>query len=1051
MSQPSEPAMRTGAAQSGVIRLVPHSGVQCLVFQFNIDRAGRFARPFIAHRTPDPIAARDAAGKDAPADLFELRPGWNDEDSELPPPFAPEKNDADYSISKLQALEPYMGAWTPAPFLAKSPLLDPDGRDQLGPTNWCRVFLTTADGEAAAAGETHTVVFAFDTELMEPAAGRPFLAPSPEDAKNEREFYLASTFADIAWFLSDRKQSPDGVEFNRQDWVDRWVDDLFMAMKRAQRGGRAPRPDDYYPLEYAARYVTYIQFLGRAVAVPTVQLVDTLSDDPKVRPVGVDLVLDVGNSRTCGMLIETFPNQQRIALGNSYILYLRDLAEPHRTYDGPFESDLQLAQTDFGYELLSLASGRPRAFLWPSAARVGPEAARLRDLAEGTEGASGLSSPKRYLCDVTSVNQEWRFQPSDYGQNQEPPSIDLALRRRVNFRGDVLRQLSDPRERRFYGRLATIPKDADLDRRAERPTYSRSSFFTLLMSEIVAQTLSLINNPQHRAERGESHAPRRLTRIILTMPTAMPVREQWLMRSRAAGAVKLIWDLMGWSAVPIPSLDMPEVHAQWDEASCAQLVYLYGEIAHKFGGYITDFMRLAGRERRRVDGVGPTSATAPAEPSLRIASIDVGGGTTDLMITTYYVDGEHALVPCQNFRDGFRIAGEDIVREVIERMLLPAIARDLKAHGLQAAREFLVDRFGSDRAGMTEQAKHLRRQCVLRVLKPAALSLLGAYEDTHGSEAPAFTARKLGELVAAHSGAAVDTLAGKNIEYIDAEASARGAKEFDLASVEVPFDIEALRLAVESTLGEVCENVGAAVRHFDCDIVLLSGRPTRLPATIDLFVSKLAIAPDRVIPLSDYPPGDWYPFGGSSRIPIGDPKTATVVGCMLCALADRQITNFTIYADRLVMRSTANYVGELGLDGKLKQQNVLFVAEGVQRAGAPQEATVQWYAPLPIGYRQVPDERWIATPLYRIKAIEAATAPAIKKPVAIGLERELPEQLEDYSPLHFSVEEAKKEELRIVTAYAKDGAPVQRSFELVLDSNIGDAGYWLDTGVLSIA
>ena len=71
----------------------------------------------------------------------------------------------------------------------------------------------------------------------------------------------------------------------------------------------------------------------------------------------------------------------------------------------------------------------------------------------------------------------------------------------------------------------------------------------------------------------------------------------------------------------------------------------------------------------------------PAQPSIRIASIDVGGGTTDLMITTYYVQQNYALIPCQTFREGFRIAGEDIVREVIQSVLIPAISRALQSAG----------------------------------------------------------------------------------------------------------------------------------------------------------------------------------------------------------------------------------------------------------------------------------------------------------------------------------------------------------------------------------
>ena len=122
----------------------------------------------------------------------------------------------------------------------------------------------------------------------------------------------------------------------------------------------------------------------------------------------------------------------------------------------------------------------------------------------------------------------------------------------MNFRGDVLRQLGD--ERRFYERLAYTSDKSELEKPAARLTYSRSSFFTLLVAELLVQTLSLINNPQMRGRRGEKDTPRRLRRMIFTLPTAMPVREQRLLRSRALAAVKLVWDLMGWTEAPPPNL-----------------------------------------------------------------------------------------------------------------------------------------------------------------------------------------------------------------------------------------------------------------------------------------------------------------------------------------------------------------------------------------------------------------------------------------------------------------------------------------------------------------
>src|SRR3981189_1371479 len=70
---------------------------------------------------------------------------------------------------------------------------------------------------------------------------------------------------------------------------------------------------------------------------------------------------------------------------------------------------------------------------------------------------------------------------------------------------------------------------------------------------------------------------------------------------------------------------------------------------------------------------------------------------------------------------------------------------------------------------------------------------------------------------------------GRILDYVERAAAEWGAKNFKLADVDVPVDCEQIRGAVEATLGEVFDNIAEAVHHFDCDVVLLSGRPSRLP------------------------------------------------------------------------------------------------------------------------------------------------------------------------------------------------------------------------------
>ena len=105
------------------------------------------------------------------------------------------------------------------------------------------------------------------------------------------------------------------------------------------------------------------------------------------KPIEVDMVLDVGNSRTCGILIEDHP-QENDGLRRRYELELRDLSHPEHVYREAFESRIEFAQASFGKDHFSAQSGRNDAFLWPTIARIGHEAARLASLRRGTEGAT---------------------------------------------------------------------------------------------------------------------------------------------------------------------------------------------------------------------------------------------------------------------------------------------------------------------------------------------------------------------------------------------------------------------------------------------------------------------------------------------------------------------------------------------------------------------------------------------------------------------------------------------------------------------------------------
>ncbi|MDE8731324.1 virulence factor SrfB, partial [Desulfovibrio desulfuricans] len=83
-------------------------------------------------------------------------------------------------------------------------------------------------------------------------------------------------------------------------------------------------------------------------------------------------------------------------LNDSYLLELRDLSQPEHIYSDPCETRVEFVDAAFGNDALSRRSGRQTpAFAWPSAVRIGPEAARLASQAVCAEGTTGMSSPKR--------------------------------------------------------------------------------------------------------------------------------------------------------------------------------------------------------------------------------------------------------------------------------------------------------------------------------------------------------------------------------------------------------------------------------------------------------------------------------------------------------------------------------------------------------------------------------------------------------------------------------------------------------------------------------
>ncbi len=1016
------------------LTLIPQSGVQFVEYGFDLAGSGSFSRAFIERR----LQSTDGAER-------ELLFNWNDTRSGDDRPFEERGDDDAYTISKTKAVDLFLNRWVPVPFLKVQP-----GRDALGsetyangPVDWVRVRVVETRKAHGDPDFTHRAIFAFDTTLVAELPGRPYLGISPTDALQSEAFRFVHRPRDIAGFLKNetRPLGPGTPLVDSQEWLTKWLETSFRQAREKQLNRSLRTEDLPHLLEHVAAYMTLLGYLAEVAPPARVCLVDTVSRNPRIAPIDVDLVLDVGNSRTCGLLIQTFPNDQVVDLNRSLVLELRDLGNPVLTYREPFESRLELVHAEFGAEDLAKRSGRSRAFFWPSLVRLGPEAARYRSESEGTEAVTGLSSPKRYLWDEDPMPQSWQFRNADGRASTVRPLIERSIHRYVNNRGDVLAQLDDDARKHGTRVPPALRESADMLR------FSRSSFFTFMLVEIISQALMMINNPATRDKDREKDVPRRLRSIVLTIPSAMPVQEQRIIRRRTEAAIKLLWLLMGWTPEVPGAPKMPALNTFWDEASSVHLVYLYGEITKKLGGNIQCLFDMLGRERPRLAHDGQVVSAEP-EKSLRIASVDIGGGTTDVMVTTYYQRDNRAIIPVQNFREGFRRAGDDLVRLVIESLVITAIEAHLTASGLAGARNLLRGRFSQDSPGMSEAEKHLRRQFVEGLLRPVALAILERAEDP-AAHALAPQVRRFADFFPVHE----PLLAPGNpiLSYLEAEVRRHGAAGFRLAEVPVVLDLPVLDHCIHATFNTIFENIADAIYKLEADVVLLTGRPSCQPGLVRLFRNHHAVTVDRVVAVAEYRVGHWYPFRRPSHSVVSDPKTTAVVGGMLSTLAVDQLVNFKLYTDGIVMRSTARFIGEMETDGMIRTEKLYFSdVEPDEPPEHRESARLTFESPLRIGYRQLAREDWVAAPLYRLRLPPRGPV-AFSTPITMEIVRAERDEDPEATGLALLRSEATREEFRIDDATDAEGRFLNMDFRLDTSPPDTDGTYWLDSGILKIA
>ncbi|GAB4268368.1 MAG: virulence factor SrfB [Candidatus Rifleibacteriota bacterium] len=848
------------------------------------------------------------------------------------------------SIRFQDAIETCMGKWIPLPYSKKNA-----AENSSRSVDWARAFLYRSPLQIDE--NVFRMVLAVDT-TMNPASS------NGETGENRGLFP-----EDIGIPL---EVNPGSITFWQTPAMITWIKSVFKGVP-AEGSEKVP--------PYAASLAAFIALadgLKQAEVMPEITILH-----PEGEEIGVSLILDLGNSRACGILVEQTPGQP-VSLDECCKLEIRDLQEPGEVYTEPFDTSFKF-QPPLFYDAENAIPQSTCNFRWPSIVRLGHEAAKLEP---SDVGDTGMSSPKRYLWDETPRHFPWYFNLNDEGPGKKISADFLKYFDENGF---------------FKGENAHPPFE---------PCYPPSSMMSFLMLEILGHAYAQINSYSYRKSRGHRLAARTLKNIVITTPCGMSLPERELYISRVQSAIDTFFHVN-----TMPAGKKPALHLEFDEATAVQLTYLFGEVKHRFLGDAKEAIATLGRERTSKNGI--------RESVFRLASIDIGGGTSDLMIAEYVaVPSEQTGVQQRMlFSEGFSVAGDEIAKRIIEKLILRRIFNWAAQKNPNIAWEDFQIFFGPGRGGRDKNFNDMKAELCRQIWIPMAHRHLEFAEldsddpDIELSFDRFFPYR----------------LPSANVLDFFADQM---RKEFncDITLPEIPWEIS--RSKVNAVISNVIENIlrlfSEVISQFDCDALILGGKPSSLPIIREILVKLMPVPSSRIIGLKGYSVGNWYPFsqkGGG----ISDPKTTCVMGAVVWLFAEKlnNLDGLSLTTDNSMIRRRECFIGTFSPE-------VMTLTQSLFPTPGDEPATLETNRSVLLGIRRIDSEVCMVNPIWEV---------VLNK-----------ERLKANGPfkIKLSQDQNNRECLSVIEVLDENGKKCNvDSVRLRLRTMLADQ-YWLDTGCFDL-
>jgi hypothetical protein len=728
---------------------------------------------------------------------------------------------------------------------------------------------------------------------------------------------------------------------------------------------------DRAPFKLAALLETLAPLLPRLRFSPV--------DEHAVVP--VSLVLDIGNSRSSALLVESRANDV-----SSVPLQIRDSHNPFNVTEESFGSLITFLPSAFDATEHSVAVGD--SFALPSLTRMGREALD-RAVETPHRYQCSLSGPKRYLWDGTRADERWYFA---LRQGEEYRPVSGRLLKHLPDHGDGLTLREDG---------PTTPAD---------PRYAPRAMMMLALVEVLQQAYSQINSVAYRSFQGREGLPRVLRHLVITYPSGMRPEERAVYERLVQNAVVLLCHYLN-----IPHEHRPNWNAATnafepflltDEAMAAQMVFVYQEIIESFRGSMEDLAKVYGRDGK----------------TLRIGSVDIGGGTSDVMIAEYrdLMPGTGTALQVKKlFQDGIAIAGDDVCRAIVEDIVLEQVLHQLPT---MRARRALVQLLSEGDAGYGAMWRTLKAKLVPYFWLPLARCYWALSE---GFEIPEHNPEKL------YSVSDVWRI------FEQAPPSAQVLSEVDaffgravngwpgLMNLFFRMDSDEVDRSVERVLREPLRKYADILAQYDIDILVLAGRTSKLGPVRSLFVSEMPVLPPRIKNMGDYRVGDWYPSKWRHGGKIKDPKSTVAAGAGVLHLASRNLLPGLLLEGLEESEQRPIYGLYQDTEPHIARVNELF------RQGKKSPAFL-YTRGMMIGFRNVDSQEMEGSPLFEVL------------PASDRVEAAL---LEDRVQLVFELTPEGDIVVAEVSSQRNAHTFSPADFVLSLKTSTVDR-YWLDTGIL---